>query len=62
MLITFAACVSGTWIRTWRSMSNSNPSRLFALIGFSDLSRSCASLVAVAQFSVRMLVGTISAA
>ena len=38
-------------------MTNSKPSRLFAVIGLSDWSRSWASLVSAAQLSAMMLVG-----
>jgi len=59
--MTFGARVSGTWICTWRSISNTKPSRLLPMIDESCASRSCASDVAAAQLSVRMNVGTISA-
>ena len=60
--ITFGALVSGTWICTWRSIWKTKPSRLLPTIDDSCASRSCASDVASAQLSVRMNVGTISAA
>ena len=60
--ITFGARVSGTWICTCRSMRNTKPSRLFASIGDRCASRLCAVDTALAQLSVRIDVGTISAA
>ena len=60
--ITLGAFVSGTWICTWRSIWKTKPSRLLPTIDDSCASRSWASDVASAQFSVRMNVGTISAA
>ena len=60
--ITFGALVSDTWICTCRSMVKMKPSRLLPTMGSSRASRSCAWLWALAQFSVRMNVGTISAA
>ena len=60
--ITFGARVSGTWICTCRSMRNTKPSRLFASIGERCASRLCAVETASAQLSVRIDVGTISAA
>ena len=54
--------VSGTWICTCRSMRNTKPSRLFASIGDRCASRLCAVDTASAQLSVRIDVGTISAA
>ncbi len=62
MEITFGAVVSGTWICTCRSIVKMKPSRLLATIDDSCASRSCASDVASDQLSVRMNVGTISAA
>ena len=59
--ITFGALVSLTWICTCRSIENTNPSRLLPSIGLSDESRLCAWLDALAQLSVRIDVGTISA-
>ena len=60
--ITFGALVSGTWICTCRSIWKTKPSRLLPTIDDSCASRSWASDVASAQLSVRMNVGTISAA
>ena len=60
--MTFGARVSGTWICTCRSMRNTKPSRLFASIGDRCASRLCAVETASAQLSVRIDVGTISAA
>ena len=60
--ITFGARVSGTWICTCRSILNTNPSRLLASIGDRFASRLCACDTTSAQLSVRIDVGTISAA
>ena len=60
--ITFGAFVSGTWICTCRSIWNTKPSRLLPSIGDSCASRLCAVDAASAQLSVRIDVGTISAA
>ncbi len=60
--ITFGAFVSGTWICTCSSIEKTKPSRLFASIGASCASRLCDALVSFDQLSVRIDVGTISAA
>jgi len=62
MEITFGARESGTWICTCRSIPKTKPSRDFPSIGLSAASRLCAADVSFAQFSVRIEVGTISAA
>jgi len=53
---------SGTWICTWRSIPKTKPSRDLPSIGLSPSSRLCAIDVVLAQFRVRIEVGTISAA
>ena len=60
--MTFGARVSDTWICTCRSMVNTKPSRLLPMIGSRRESRSCACEFDVDQLSVRMKVGTTSAA
>jgi hypothetical protein len=60
--MTFGARVSGTWICTCRSMVKTKPSRLLPSIGERWESRLCACELALAQLSVMIDVGTISAA
>ena len=59
--ITRGAFASGTWIKTCRSMWKTKPSLLFAMIDSSFVSRLWASETALAQFRLRIAVGTISA-
>ena len=58
MEMTRGARVSGTSMRTWRSMEKTKPSLLLAMMGSRRASRPWAPVTSLAQSSLRFAVST----